>query len=332
MIRQLGTLLLQIFLFVSLSCLIACKNDQILNNRNRFHADDGKIKSLSTIAMIGDLVRQIGGDYVNSITLVPGDLDPHSYQLVKGDDEKFDYADLIFYNGLGLEHGPSLQSYLERNQKALGLGNKILENEPSSIIRIQGQYDPHIWMDISLWVKTIPLIVAALSEKDPLHADFYQTKGDQLTDELLHIHHDIRKKLMSIPAEKRFLVTSHDAFNYFTKAYLATEEEKLDGAWRKRFAAPEGLAPESQLSPIHIRQIIDYLSKHHVHVIFPESNVSKDSLRKIVSAGKEIGLEITLAPCCLYADAMGKADSDGDTYQKMIQHNAAWIEKYLRVN
>lgn len=321
------------FLFV-VSIVTACSNDNRsqLTELNRFQSNDGKIKVLSTIAMIGDLVRQIGGEYVNSITLLRGDMDPHSYQLVKGDDEKLDYAEIIFYNGLGLEHGPSLQHYLETNKKAIALGNKVMDDDPSLIVKIQGQYDPHIWMDVSLWMKIIPYIVAALSEKDPAHADFFRANGEKLQKELLAMHQEIRTKLTSMPSEKRYLVTSHDAFNYFTRAYLADEEERLNGTWVKRFAAPEGLAPESQLSPIHIQQIINYLALHKIHVIFPESNVSKDSLRKIISAGKEIGLNITIAPCCLYADAMGKPGSDGDTYQKMIQHNASWIMQYLKVN
>lgn len=322
-----------LFVFACL-CLMACTNEnkQRQIDMDRFRSNDGKIKVLSTIAMIGDLVGQVGGDHVDSMTLLRGDLDPHSYQLVKGDDEKLAYADIIFYNGLGLEHGPSLQHYLETNAKAIGLGNKIMENDPSLILRVQGQLDPHIWMDASLWAKVVPFIVEALSAKDPAHAESYRINGEKLTRDLQETDQEIQKKLASLPPEKRYLVTSHDAFNYFTRAYLASEQEKQDGTWNKRFAAPEGLAPESQLSAVHIQQIINYLTRYKVHVIFPESNVSKDSIRKIVSAGKEKGLDIVMAPCCLYADAMGEPGSNGDTYQKMILHNADWILKYLQVN
>lgn len=324
----------QFFLLICILVLVACTNEgqQRQAEMDRFRARDGKVKVLSTIAMIGDLVRQIGGDHVDSLTLLRGDLDPHSYQLVKGDDEKLAYADIVFYNGLGLEHGPSLQHYLEINKKAIGLGNKIMEDNPSLILHVQGQLDPHIWMDVSLWTKIIPYIVEALSAQDPSHAGSYQENGSKLVQNLLSMHEEIKTELGSLPPEKRYLVTSHDAFNYFTRAYLATNQELQEGTWKKRFAAPEGLAPESQLSSAHIQQIIDYLSLYKVHVIFPESNVSKDSIRKIVSAGKEKGLDITIAPCCLYADAMGEPGSDADTYQKMIEHNSNWIIKYLKVN
>ncbi len=318
-------------LFILILCTIACTDEsrKRQTEMENFRAQDGKIKVLSTIAMIGDIVHQIGGDYVDSITLIRGDLDPHSYQLVKGDDEKLAYADVIFYNGLGLEHGPSLQHYLETHIKAVGLGNKIMQQKPHLFLWVQGQVDPHIWMDVSLWREIVPYITEILASKDPAHAAIFHTNSEKLLRDMQEMHANIQIKLEAIPPEKRYLVTSHDAFNYFARAYLATEQEKNDGTWSKRFAAPEGLAPESQLSAIHIKQILDYLTLHKIHVIFPESNVSKDSIRKIVSAGKEMGLDITIAPCCLYADAMGPPGSDGDTYQKMIEHNVDWIIQYL---
>lgn len=325
---------LSFFFFTCAILIAACTSDSQHRQEEmeRFRSKDGKVKVLSTIAMIGDLVKQIGGDHIDSLTLLRGDLDPHSYQLVKGDDEKLSYADIIFYNGLGLEHGPSLQHYLETSPKAIGLGNKLMSQNPETILRIQGQLDPHIWMDVSLWSQIIPFIVDALSAKDPEHAQDFEKNGQLLTEELLKTHEKIKSQLNQISPEKRYLVTSHDAFNYFARVYLATDDERQNKTWMNRFAAPEGLAPESQLSALSIQQIIDHLRKYKIQVIFPESNVSKDSIRKIVSSGKEKGLNITIATCCLYADAMGEPGSDADTYQKMVEHNAQWITQHLKVN
>lgn len=289
-----------------------------------------KIKVLSSIAMIDDLVKQIGGKYVDTQMLVKGELDPHSYQLVKGDDEKLAGADLIFSNGLGLEHGASLQRYLHNNPKAIALGNKIHSQYPHLILQCNGQLDPHIWMDISLWRETIPYIVEALSTRDPTHAEQYQANGIALSAHMKTVHEEILNTLLLIPENKRYLVTSHDAFNYFTRAYLATDEEKAQNSWQKRFAAPEGLAPESQLSATDIRLIIKHLNENQIHVLFPESNVSKDSIRKIISAGREQGLRLKIATTCLYGDAMGPRGSTGDSYLKMIQHNASTIADYLK--
>lgn len=294
--------------------------------------DNGKLKVLSTTGMIGDLVQQIGGDHVDNLVLIAEQLDPHSYQLVKGDDEKFARAQVIFYSGLNLEHGPSLDAVLRGNPKAVGLGNEIKRDNPEVILRYENQDDPHIWMDISLWSKAVPYIVETLSKADPKNASEYSSNGNKLLKELKDAHAAVRKKLQSIPSFKRYLVTSHDAFNYFARAYLAEDSELKDGSWSERFAAPEGLAPDSQLSTKQIQDIIDHLDKYDIMVLFPESNVSKDSIRKIVDAGTQKGLAVIIASDALYGDAMGPAGSDGDTYIKMITHNADIIAKYLKNN
>jgi manganese/zinc/iron transport system substrate-binding protein len=311
-----------------LCCLFAsCSNTEVQQRNQLWRERNGKIKVLSTTAIIDDLVKQVGGTQIDSISLIKEDLDPHSYQLVKGDDEKMDVADIIFFHGLGLEHGPSLQHYLYNSPKAISLGNKIQEQSPERILHDKGQVDPHIWMDISLWRQAVPFIVEALSKHRPEQAAYFAKNGDQLMQAMDQMHASIREKLQQIPAEKRYLVTSHDAFNYFTRAYLAEEGEEN---WRKRFAAPEGLAPESQLSATNIQQIIDHLKRYQIHVLFPESNVSQDSIRKIIQAGSEKGLRLTIATTYLYGDAMGRPGSDGDTYFKMMQHNAATIERFIR--
>ncbi|MGZ3633021.1 MAG: metal ABC transporter solute-binding protein, Zn/Mn family [Parachlamydiaceae bacterium] len=291
--------------------------------------ENGKIKVLNTIAMIQELVNEIGGDTVSSLTLIRGELDPHSYQLVKGDDEKFAMADLIFCNGLGLEHGPSLRNVLASNPKSTCLGDMIQKSNPELILYLQNTPDPHIWMDMSLWAKGIPFIVEALSTKNPSQAELYKQRGEQLAKRLQEDHLRLIQEMHELPEEKRYLVTSHDAFNYFTRAYLATDAEKVDGSWQKRFAAPEGLAPESQLSTTDIRQILNHIKTYQIKVIFPESNVSQASIRKLLNAGKEEGLQLSIAPGPLYGDAMGPPGSAGDTYFKMIEHNVRIIKQQI---
>lgn len=312
---------------VFVSCEGRC--DQGTPQRQWF-VPDGRLKVLSTTAMIHNLVQEIGGDTVDGAVLICGELDPHTYQLVKGDDEKLAFADLIFHNGLGLEHGPSLQYYLVGSDKAVSLGDAVRKGHPDKILYLQGQLDPHIWMDISLWAQTIAPIVEALSRADPDNAEGYRERGDALYGKLIELHNSVKETLQGIPDDKRFLVTSHDAFNYFAKAYLATDEERVENRWDHRFEAPEGLAPESQISVSDIRQIIEHLEKYRINVLFAESNVSKDSIRKIVSAGNEKGLELKIAEVPLYGDAMGAKDSGADTYQTMIQHNAKTLRRYLK--
>jgi len=279
--------------------------------------------------MINEIVRQVGGEHVDALVLIHGELDPHSYQMVKGDDEKFLFADLVFYNGLGLEHSPNMRHFLETAPKAIGLGERLRQQYPDCILYYEGQLDPHIWMDVSLWAKTITFVVEGLSAHDPVHAKNYANNGEILYQQFMNQHTRIKSMIGNVPENKRYLVTSHDAFYYFTLAYLAPEDEKLHDAWRKRFAAPEGLSPESQLSAMDIQLLVDHLVEYRIEVVFPETNVSHDSLRKIVHAANEKGLKVGIANAALYADALGKPGSEGETYLKMILYNAHTIQRFL---
>lgn len=279
------------------------------------------LRVLSTTAQIGDLVSRIGGERIRADVLISGDLDPHSYELVKGDGEKLSRANLIFYNGLGLEHGASLSAQLIGSKKAVAIGEKIDRAYPDLLLKKGEVIDPHIWMDISLWQKGIDPIVQALSEADPAGAPLYRQRAEALTQQMGQAHGALYAKLQKIPQEKRYLVTSHDAFRYFTRSYLADPQ---DANWEARFAAPEGLAPEGQLNPKDIQKIIDFLKAKGIEVLFPESNVSKDSIRKIASAGRELGLEIRICSEPLYGDAMG-----GLSYLEMMEKNGETIARCL---
>lgn len=321
--------LIQNLTLLTLILLISCGQDNRKEELTAWMKDNRKLKILSTTAMINDLVKRIALEDAHTITLIQGNLDPHSYQLVKGDDEKLGFADIVFANGLGLEHGASLQHTLEVRNNVVFLGNRLQEAFPSNIIYIEGQIDPHLWMDMSLFAKAVPIIAEEIGKKDPEHRDLYLKRGELLVQELLNYHNQVFDELQRIPSKKRYLMTSHDAFNYFAKAYLAEKDELENDSWKERFQAPEGLAPDSQLSSADIRLMVEYLKNRDIHVIFPESNVSIDSLRKIEQVGKENGLEVVIAKDPLYGDAMGPPGSDGDSYPKMVLHNAKIIKKYL---
>lgn len=281
-----------------------------------------RLKVLSTTAMIDDLVGEVGGNRVVHLPLILGEIDPHSYELVKGDDEKFSMAQLIFYNGLGLEHGASLRYQLEHHPHAVSLGKALMDESPDRLISIDHEIDPHVWMDISLWSQTVLPIAEALSMRDPDGREYYLENARALQLKMIEAHEEVYRVLQSIPEEKRYLVTSHDAFYYFTRAYLATPEERAQNRWQVRFDAPEGLSPDGQLSTADIQQVIDHLIRYQIRVVFPESNVSRDSLKKIQHACAQKGLKILISNHVLYGDAMGPTGGDADTYLKMIRHDA----------
>ncbi len=281
----------------------------------------GKIKVLSTTAMIDDIVGQIAGERVEHIPLITGQIDPHGYELVKGDDEKLCFADVIFYNGLGLEHGASLRYGLLKHPCAIELGKVFQENLPDALLYVGGQIDPHIWMDISLWREIVDPIAQTLARADPQASQLYYRNAEALKQKMDQEHKAICNAFRQIPQEKRYLVTSHDAFSYFTRAYLAEPNETC-AQWQERFHAPEGLAPDSQLSASDIQKIVEHLIHTKVTIVFPESNVSVDSLKKIVHACRQKGLQVAICPSALYGDSMGGEGSGAENYLKMIRHDA----------
>ena len=310
------------WLFAALTIVIGCspKKDQCLK---QWMKDTGKVKVLSTIAMIDDLVRYVGGDEVDRLCLIHGEVDPHSYELVKGDAEKFVRADAVFANGLGLEHGASLQYQLKAHPKAVAIGDHLYRQCREELLVIDGQVDPHVWMDMALWVRAIDPIVQTLSDLDPKHAETFSQRGEELRMQLLDVHAELYTMMQEVPDEKRFLVTSHDAFNYFARRYLAHVSELDHHAWKKRVAAPEGLAPDGQLSLMDIQDITAHLERYRIGVVFPESNVSKQALNKVVDACKKRGLTVKMIDRPLYGDAMG------ESYVSMMRHNAQLIAQGL---
>jgi manganese/zinc/iron transport system substrate-binding protein len=304
-----------------LALAVSCAQKKSLPPLAEWMSENGKIKVLSTIAQIGDLAAAVGGERVDSLVLVPGEMDPHSYELVKGDGEKFSRADLILYNGLGLEHGAGLYALLHSSPKAAAVGDEIRRMAPNEILERNGVFDPHIWMDVSLWQRAAGRIAEKLSAADPDGSAYYAARAALLEKEMESTHIYMRDLLHKIPKERRFLVTSHDAFRYFARSYLA---EVGEADWSGRFTAPEGLAPDGQLNPADIRRTIQFLREHQVRVVFPESNVSRDAVAKIASSCREQGFEVRLCKEPLYGDSTG-----GRPYLEMIRMNAEVIYKHL---
>ena len=281
---------------------------------------DHRPKILSTIAQIGNLVQEIGGDRIQSFILVKGELNPHSYELVKGDDEKIQSANLVIYNGLGLEHGVSVTTMIQDHKNSFAVGDYIASHHSERVLWKEGVQDPHIWMDISLWKEAIDPMTEKLIEIDPEGKDVYLSRAKLLKQKMIETDLMMVQILQKIPSQKRFLVTSHDAFGYFTRRYLA---ENGENDWYKRFAAPEGLSPEGQLNPVDLQKIIDHMHSYQIEVLFPESNVSHDSIRKIAIAGKKMGISLRVCSDALYGDSIQ------GSYLDSMLHNAKTIYQFL---
>lgn len=325
--RSLG-LFTAVLLLVAASCT-SSQSGQKVSKLNQWMSDNGKLKVLCTTAMIADIVKDVGQDEIDCLTLIQGESDPHSYQLVKGDDEKFTRADIIFYNGLGLEHGPSLAERLRGNWKAHSIGDFLLQERSKDILWIDTSPDPHVWMDVSLWQATVPFIQEKLSAAIPDKAAFFQNRGVELTQKLQKLHEQISLNLLQLPETRRYLVSSHEAFNYFVRAYLAQNDERSNNSWKVRSMAPEGLAPDSQLSTADIGRLVDHIIKYKVSALFSESNVSRDALKKLADVCVKRGHEVHIVKDPLFADAMGPEGSQAASYAGMISYDAEVIAKGL---
>lgn len=126
-----------------------------------------KPKIVSTTAMINELVKEIAGDKFEAESLIKGDIDPHSYELVKGDQTKLKTASCIFYQGLGLEHGASLVAYLQTDKKAIAVGDVLKQTHADDLIYHDDYLDPHVWLDLHLWEQIVPVITNKLIELQP---------------------------------------------------------------------------------------------------------------------------------------------------------------------
>lgn len=274
-------------------------------------APDERIHIVASTSMVADLVRSVGKERVAVWTLIGPGHDPHSYELVKGDSDFLERADLIVFNGLGLEHGASMQAV-----HAYAVGNHLL-NSGRLIYDEGGALDPHIWMDVSLWSEGLEPLAERLGRLQPSSLDFFRANAQAAKGELLELHQNIRHQLMELPAEKRYLVTAHDAFRYFTRAYLGD-------AWEGRLAAAEGLSPHGQVSLADLQGVAQFIRDNRVRTIFPESYLSRAFLRKLLHG---LGASAQVSEVGLCADTMlEEADFD---YAASMRHNAKVIYEAL---
>lgn len=287
-----------------------------------------KPRAVATTAMIAEIVERVAQDKFEVECLIKGDIDPHSYELVKGDLAKLKKADVIFYQGLGLEHGSTLVEFLKSNPKAIAVGDVLISNHAGELIYQDGFLDPHVWLDLDLWQKIIPAVQERLTSISPADKEVFEANALKLTSDMSELDAKIKTLLQEIPEQKRYLVTSHSAFSYFAKRYLAQGEE-----WQRRLIAPEGLAPEAQISLYDIEKVVSFINAHNVDIIFSESNVSKDALGKILDVCKKMGRDVKISQKPLFGDAL----FDEKSYLDMMWHNAtllhqAWHENIVSEN
>lgn len=278
-----------------------------------------KLKVATTIGMVADLVKQVGGERVEVEQLMGPGVDPHLYKPTSTDASRLNNADVIFYSGLMLEGrmGDLFAKLARSGKKVYATSESVPENLLSEPKEFEGHYDPHIWFDVSMWAQTVPTIVKGLSEVDPAGKDFYENNGAALAERLSKLHQWCKDTVAGLPESKRILVTSHDAYNYFGRAYGF----KVIGL--------QGVSTVSEAGLADMANLVDFIKKQNVKAIFVETSVNPAAIRRVAEdAGVKIGGE-------LYSDAMGnpgemRGGFDTGTYEGMVRYNVKTIVDALK--
>ena len=269
------------------------------------------IRVVTTIGMIADLAKNIGGEMVEVTSLMGTGVDPHLYKASAGDVTLVSQADLILYNGLHLEAGMS--GVLERlsDQKpnqVLAVTKNIDRLKLTAPPEFAGAYDPHVWFDVTLWTNVAETIRSALVKLMPSAEAHFQTRAKKYILQLEDLHIYVKEKATQIEASKRVLVTAHDAFGYFGQAY-GFEVRGL-----------QGISTATEAGTADIRNLAQFIADRKIPAIFVESSVPRQSIEAVQAAVQARKFEVQIGGE-LFSDAMGNPDTKEGTYIGMVQHN-----------
>lgn len=308
-----------------LLCSYGCgsKNNVTHENVETEHVFAGEfpIKIVATTGQVAELVARVGGEHVQVETLMGPGVDPHLYRPIASDVKKLNEADAIFYNGLHLE-GRMADLFVQMaRRKATFAVTEGLTNRNDKRLReppeFEGMYDPHVWHDVALWSECVNDVADMLSSFDPAHAENFQANASAYRGELSKLDDFCRTELATIPREQRVLVTAHDAFGYFGKAY----DMEVYGL--------KGISTEEEINLAHQEEIQKMLIERDIPAVFVESAVAPRTVEALVEPCRAAGHDLHVPKEELYADALGPAGTKDSTYEGMIRHNVNTIVNAL---
>ncbi len=273
------------------------------------HAQDATVEPLrvvATVGMVGDLAARIAGPCGEVTTLMGPGVDPHLYQATSGDVRALGRADLILYAGLSLEGqlGAVLDRFGARvptvavAETAVGEANRIEAGEGYA-------YDPHVWMDVGLWTDAVPVLRDAMADLRPACADALARRAEVLTADMEAMDAWIASAVATVPEPQRVLVTAHDAFAYYGRAY----DLALQGV--------QGISTESEASIADIRTTARSIADRGVPAVFIESTINPRTVQAVLDAARDLGAEVTIGGT-LYGDALGEAGTLEGSYLGMM--------------
>jgi manganese/zinc/iron transport system substrate-binding protein len=276
---------------------------------------------LVTTSIIGDAAERIAGGAVRVEVLMGPGTDPHRYQPTAGDLGRLSSARLVLFNGLHLEG--KMTEHLEHapGGRAVAVTRDLPGEKLLSAAVDGGEHDPHVWFDVALWKTCVGTIRDAMVEKFPDHADTFRANAAKYLLELDALDREVKTKADSLPKEKRVLVTSHDAFGYFARAY-GFEVQGLQGV---STGAESGTARVSELAR--------YIAERKVPALFTETSVPERGLQQVLDAvtqQHQWQVKLVGDDEALFSDSLGAPGTPGGTYAGTVRHNIDVIVKHLK--
>ncbi len=292
-----------------LTTLISCSKIE------RYQYIEGKINIVATTTMIGDLAEQVGGENVSITTLMNVGVDPHSYVPRPSVTQAINKADLVIVNGLFLEAKMGKVLEMIDEDKLLVIGDHIpqetlLEDETGAV-------DPHIWFELANWIIATNVLKDKLISLDIDNEQYYLTRANNYLNELNDLEEEILTKIEELPKEKRILVTAHDAFSYFGKAY---------GFYVHSI---QGISTETEASVKDIQNLANLIVNLNVKAIFIESSLPDATIKSVINAAKAQGHIVSIGGT-LYSDSLGDKESNANTYINMFRHNVIKIVEGMK--
>jgi manganese/zinc/iron transport system substrate-binding protein len=274
--------------------------------------------ALATTAMVGDIVAAVSGEAGRVDTLLREGVDPHTYKLTRSDVAKLMSADIVFYNGLLLEGKmtDALIRVANSGRPVMAVTEALGEDYLLAPEEFEGNYDPHVWMDVRGWMRATEHIRDRLAAFRPGHAEAFARNAGHCLERLAALDAYAREVLSSVPAEHRILVTAHDAFNYFGRAYGF------------EVLGIQGISTESEAGLRRVEELVGILAERAVPAIFVETTVSDRNVRALVEGADARGHEVRIGGS-LFSDAMGAPGTYEGTYVGMIDHNVSTIARAL---
>ncbi|MCL4243684.1 MAG: zinc ABC transporter substrate-binding protein [Candidatus Dadabacteria bacterium] len=293
--------------------LAGCSSDKAGQEK-----EAGVLDVVATTGMIADTARVVGGDHVNVKGLMGPGVDPHLYKASAGDVATLSSADVILYNGLHLE-GKMSEVFEQMQKRGIrtvavtdGIDRGVLISPPE----FGGNYDPHVWFDVSLWMKVVEDVRDSLVEADPENADAYRANAEAYLAELKELDEYVETKAAQVPENKRVLITAHDAFNYFGRAY---------GFQVKGL---QGISTESEAGTADVQALATFIVERKIPAIFVESSVPPKYIEAVQAAAEARGFNVKVGGS-LYSDALGNPGSSAGTYAGMVRSNIDTITSAL---